>query len=135
MSHKADACMRALVVEDDVRIRDLGAMLLQEFGLAVDQVGTAEEAIAYLREWGGEIAVLLADIHLPGPMDGVALARSVSVLWPSITVIVTSADPFYRTDDMPAGTVYVSKPWRALDIVAIAEQASRQDHSVRSIRL
>jgi CheY-like chemotaxis protein len=135
MGYAADAYKRALVVEDDGCISALGAMMLEEFGLAVDQVGTAEEAIDYLRNRGGQVAVMLVDIHLPGDMDGIALARSVSVLWPAITIIVTSADPAYRADEMPEGTVYVPKPWRALDIVAIAEHAARQDHSMRSLRL
>lgn len=135
MGQATDIRMRALVVEDDGCISELGAVMLAEFELAVDQVGTAEAALDYLRDWGGRIAVLLIDVHLPGPMDGMALARSVSVLWPSITVIVTSGDPAYRGDRMPERAVYVPKPWRALDIVAIAERAARQDHSVRSLRL
>jgi DNA-binding NtrC family response regulator len=135
MGQAANACRRALVVEDDDCLSELGAMMLEEFGLAVDQVGTAEAALDHLRDSGGEIAVVLIDVHLPGRMDGIALARSVSVLWPSITVIVTSGDPAYRADGMPDRALYVPKPWRALDIVAIAEHAARQDHSVRSVRL
>jgi DNA-binding NtrC family response regulator len=135
MGRAAEARMRALVVEDDSCISELGATMLEQFGLTVHQVGTAEDALDYLRDWGGQLAVLLIDIHLPGPMNGMALARSVSVLWPAITVIVTSGDPAYRADRMPEGAVYIPKPWRALDIVAIAERAAREDHSIRSLRL
>lgn len=131
----ADRRQRALVVEDDRCISELGAAMLEQFDLAVDQVSTAEEAIEHLRAWGGRVAVLLVDIHLPGSMDGLALARGVSVLWPSITLILTSSDPGRRPERMPERAVYVPKPWRALDIVAVAERAARQDHSIRSLRL
>jgi DNA-binding NtrC family response regulator len=126
--------MSALIVEDDRGLSALGASMLEEFDLRVEQVQTAEEAIDHLRSDAGSIAILVADIHLPGGMDGLALAHSVSVLWPSITVIVTSGE-LGRHDALPDRAVFIPKPWRALDIVAAAERAARADHSVHSIRL
>jgi DNA-binding NtrC family response regulator len=135
MARTAQAAYRALIVEDDRGQSALGAALLEEFDLDVRQVGTAEEAIEHLTAIGGEICVLVADVNLPGPMDGVALARRVAVLWPSISLIVTSGDPGNRLSDLPDRCVYVPKPWRGLDIVAAAERAARADHSVRGLRL
>jgi DNA-binding NtrC family response regulator len=125
---------RALVVEDDSYISELGALMLEQFGLAVTQVRTAEEAIDHLRACGGEVDVLIADIHLPGAMDGVSLVRSVAVLWPMISLIVTSGDLEARLGDLPTRASFVPKPWRALDIVSLAERASRDDHSVHALR-
>lgn len=126
---------RALVVEDDTGVSALGAMMLEQFGLVVDQVATAEEAVEQLQASGGETDIVIIDVNLPGSMDGIALARSVAVLWPAISVIVTSGDPGGGLDRLPDRAVYVPKPWRALDIVSVAERASRADHSVHALRL
>ncbi len=125
----------ALIVEDDRGQSALGAAMLAEFDLDVHQVETAEAAISHLRDRGGAVTVLLADVNLPGDMNGVALARSVSVLWPSVSLIVTSGDPPELFASLPDSCVFIPKPWRALDIVAAAERAARADHSVRSLRL
>lgn len=125
----------ALIVEDDGGVSALGAAMLDELELDVAQVQTAEAAIEHLRQCGGAVAVMVADVNLPGEMDGMALARSVSVLWPAISVIVTSGDPGDRLADLPERAVYVPKPWRPLDIVAAAERAARADHTVRGIQL
>ena len=88
--------MSALIVEDDAGQSALGAVMLREFDLEVDQVRSAEEAIACLCDRSGQVTVLLADIQLPGPMDGLALAHRVAVLWPSVSVIVTSGHGGHR---------------------------------------
>ena len=135
MTHAQDLRAIALIVEDDLAQSELGAAMLEEFDLSVRQVQTAEDAIEHLRERSGEVTVLVADVNLPGPMDGMALARSVAVLWPSISVIVTSGELGERFHDLPDGCVYVPKPWRPLDIVAAAERAARADHSVHGVHL
>jgi CheY-like chemotaxis protein len=129
------ASRRALVVEDDCGVSALGALMLEQFGLTVIQVATAEEAVEHLQATGGDTDVVIIDINLPGAMDGILLARSIAVLWPAISVIVTSGDPGGRLERLPDRAVYVPKPWRALDIVAIAERAARQDHSIHALRL
>ena len=125
----------ALIVEDDLGQSELGAMMLEEFDLRVEQVRSAEEAIAHLCERSGEITVLLADVRLAGEMDGLALAHRVAVLWPGVSVIVTSGQGHVAAGDLPARATFIPKPWRALDIVAAAEEASRADHSLRAVPL
>ena len=135
MTRARETKHRALIVEDDAAQCELGAVMLEEFDLDVRRVNTAEDAIDHLRDSSGQITVLLADVNLPGPMDGMSLARSVSLLWPAISVIVTSGDPGERLGALPERCVYVPKPWRPLDIVAAAERAASADHSVHGIRL
>ena len=127
--------LNALIVEDDGGVSELGAQMLAELNLSVAQVQTAEAAIEHLQRCCGAVAVLVADVNLPGTMDGVSLARSVAVLWPAISGIVTSGDPGDRLDHLPDQAVYVPKPWRALDIVAAAQRAARADHSIRGVQL
>lgn len=126
----------ALVVEDDRGQSELAALLLAEFDLGVIQVASAAEAIEHLCERPEEIGIMLVDVHLPGDMDGISLARRVSVLWPTLSILVTTGDLSAVTDDaLPPRATFIPKPWRPLDIVEVAERAARADHSVRAVHL
>lgn len=128
--------LTALIVEDDPGQSQLGAALLEEFDLEVGQVTSGEAALDHLLRCSGAISVLLADVNLAGAVSGLELARRVSVLWPTVSVIVTSGDPAHgATADLPPRATFIPKPWRPLDIVAAAERAARQDHSVRAVAL
>ena len=125
----------ALIVEDDRGQSELAALLLAEFDLRVIQVTSGEDALARLCDESEEIGVVLIDIHLDGEMDGIALAGRIAVLWPALSVLVTSGDLDAASGGLPPRTTFIPKPWRPLDIVAAAERAARADHSVRSVRL
>jgi DNA-binding NtrC family response regulator len=113
----------ALIVEDDRDVRDLTAALLEETPLDVVEVETAEAALECLQERGGEVAMLFADVRLPGLMDGVQLAKATGKLWPTVRVVLTSGDPGARSDDLPEGVTFMPKPWRGLDVLVQAEKA------------
>jgi CheY-like chemotaxis protein len=113
----------ALIVEDDPDVRELATALLEETELDVVEVESAEAALAYLQERGGEVAMILADIRLPGLMDGVELAKAAGTLWPTIRIVVTSGAPGDRLDDLPECVTYLPKPWRGLDVLVQVEEA------------
>ncbi|WP_457091725.1 response regulator [Microvirga sp. P5_D2] len=113
----------ALIVEDDRDVRDLAAALLEETPLDVVEVENAEAALECLQERGGEVAMLFADVRLPGPMDGVQLARAAGKLWPTVRVVLTSGDPGAGLADLPEGVTFMPKPWRGLDVLVQAEKA------------
>lgn len=125
----------ALIVEDDLGQSELGAMMLAELDIDVQQVASAEEAIDRLCVGAGEVGIVLAEVNLSGRMSGIALACRVAVLWPTVSMIVTSGDPAADVAGLPEGATFIPKPWRALDIVAVAERAARADHSVRAVQL
>jgi len=113
-----------LIVEDDPDLRVLAAALLEESDLRVVECEDAEQAFAALCRQAEDIALIFADIRLPGLLDGVDLAQRVSVLWPHVTMIVTSGHPGERVKALPEHVVYLPKPWLALDVLMQAEQAS-----------
>jgi DNA-binding NtrC family response regulator len=113
----------ALIVEDDPDVRALAAVLLEETQLDVVEVESAEAALDCLQERGGEVAMLFADVRLPGEMDGVQLAKAACKLWPTIRVVLTSGDPSARADDLPECVTFMPKPWRGLDVLVQAEKA------------
>jgi CheY-like chemotaxis protein len=83
----------ALIVEDDADVRELAAALLEETELDVVEVESAEAALDCLQERGGEVAMMFADVRLPGPMDGVQLARAACKLWPTVRVCSPRVPP------------------------------------------
>ena len=114
----------ALIVEDDPDLRVLAAALLEESDLRVVECEDAEQAFAELCRRAEDVALIFADIRLPGLLDGVDLAQRVSVLWPHVTILVTSGYPGERVRALPDSVVYMPKPWLALDVLMQAEQAS-----------
>ena len=114
----------ALIVEDDPDLRELAAALLEETDLKVVECATAEEALVTMCTHGNEVALIFADIRLPGLIDGIDLARKARALWPRVRIIVTSGNPGNRVASLPENAVYMQKPWRALEILMEAERAA-----------
>src|SRR5215475_6796324 len=114
----------ALVVEDDPMQREMIAVLLEESHFDVIECESAEAAEAVLRRIGRELALVMTDVSLAGPMDGVSLAYIARRYNPKIDVIVTSGDPLPRP--LPQGVQYWSKPWAPLDVIRLAEQTAHR---------
>jgi CheY-like chemotaxis protein len=78
-----------LVVDDDAVIRLIVAETMRDAGLCVVEARSGADALNYLSS-GGRIDLIFSDIQMPGPIDGLALARHVHAKYPAIPVILTS---------------------------------------------
>jgi CheY-like chemotaxis protein len=112
-----------LLVEDDVELRGLTAKLLDEGEFDTIECESAEAALATMLIRGRDIAMIFADIKLPGVMDGIDLACEVKMQWPLLPVILTSGLSRERVRDLPLGVDYIAKPWQPLNVLIAAEQA------------
>jgi DNA-binding NtrC family response regulator len=110
----------ALVVEDDADQRELVSALLEECDMAVIQCESAESAEVVLERVGGSLTMIFADVNLAGDMTGTELAVLAKSRFPDLTVIVTSGS---HAPALPAGAMFMQKPWRALDILREAERS------------
>ena len=121
----ADAPQRpvALVVEDEPLLRELASTVLGELGLEIAEAETGEEAFAFMEGRGGEVALVFADVRLPGALDGVDLAHRIGMRWPRCRVVVTSGAAGDRHESLPRNVTFLPKPWRGLDVVAEAGRA------------
>jgi CheY-like chemotaxis protein len=72
------------------------------------------------------VALILADVRLPGMMDGVQLARAACTLWPTIRIVLTSGAASTSLDSLPECVTFMPKPWRGLDVLVQAEKAMHQ---------
>jgi len=76
-----------LLVEDDEALGDVTHDLLIAQGARVLRARTAEAALRLL-DAGARVDVVLSDIVMPGPMDGVALARRLRQQQPALPVVL-----------------------------------------------
>jgi len=110
----------ALVVEDDDDQRWLVSALLEECDLQVVECTSAEAASAVMEHLRDTLAMVFVDVNLAGKMNGVELAALVREKFPDVAVIITSGGD---APTIPADTVFMQKPWRALDVLRVAESA------------
>jgi CheY-like chemotaxis protein len=106
-----------LIVEDEFLLRLDSAETIGNAGFEVVQAANADEAIAILKS-RPDIRVVFTDIQMPGSMDGLKLARFVRDRWPPIKIIATSGRVVAGDDDLPAGSLFLPKPYRGAELVA-----------------
>ena len=85
-----------LILDDDIQARDSLTICLEDEGFEVDQVGSSEEALEYLREKHADLVVV--DLRLPG-MDGPGFIDLAGAKWPHLKYIIFTGSLEYQ---MPA---------------------------------
>jgi len=99
-----------LIVEDEPLIRMGAVSLIEDAGFKVYEAGCADEAIQIL-ELHDEIRLIFTDVHMLGSMDGLKLAHYVRGRWPPVKIIVTSGKIKVPGEELPAGALFVGKPY------------------------
>jgi CheY-like chemotaxis protein len=90
-------------------------MQLTRLGYRVSQSESAAAAIAVLEQDPQRIDLLLADVVMPGKLDGYDLARIVRQRWPATRILMTSGFPGTRLDHattVAADIPLLTKPYR-----------------------
>jgi DNA-binding NtrC family response regulator len=105
-----------LVVEDDILVRATLSESLREYGFRVIEAANAAEAVAVFSS-GEPVDIVFTDWHMPGDMDGVALARWVAKHHSAIRVLLTSGrgDAASARASVPSDAFF-GKPYRAEDV-------------------
>jgi DNA-binding response OmpR family regulator len=103
-----------LVVEDDDEVRNGISELLVESGFEVASAATGWEAIALIEE--RKFEMIVADIRLPGGLDGLAMAQHMRMRQPGLKCLFISGkrDPVVcdpQLDD------FVGKPFRSFELL------------------
>jgi len=109
---------RVLVVEDQDLVRMILAEVLDDEGFRVVEASTGDEAVTLI---GGpnEFHAVVADIHMPGERDGIAVGRHPRRRHPAIPVIYTTGRPDAVSGAGPLGhrDVLVRKPYAPSQVV------------------
>jgi CheY-like chemotaxis protein len=113
---------RILVVDDEWIIRALIAQSLRDAGYDVAEAENGD--IAALLLDSGQFNVLVTDIHMPGQLDGVALAEHVRRQMPNLWVVFVTGRPdvIRRVIDGGLGDAVLSKPFQPEEVVQVVHQ-------------
>ncbi len=103
-----------LLVEDDDRVRALGARLLERLGYTVHAYGSGEAALAALEALPRPLHLLLTDVVLRG-MNGRVLAERARARVPGLKVLLTSG---YAAEAVPGGVELLEKPYTTSALAA-----------------
>jgi CheY-like chemotaxis protein len=99
-----------LVVEDEFLVREYAAGILEQGGFEVLQAKNARQALSLLEE-RQDIEVVFTDIHMPGDVDGLWLAREVRARWPHILLLMASGLERPCCDEIPDPGGFIPKPY------------------------
>jgi CheY-like chemotaxis protein len=108
-----------LVVEDETFINMFISEELEEVGYTVLTAGNADQAITLLETH--DVRCIFT-IDMPGSMDGLKLAAAVRNRWPPIDIIITTGKSKPESREMPAGSVFLPKPYRAETVIEAVRQ-------------
>jgi DNA-binding NtrC family response regulator len=106
-----------LIVEHDALLKSLTADIMVDAGFEALQAGDAGEALAIL-ESRSDIALMLTSVTMPGSMNGLDLARTVSKRWPAIKTIIASSQVRLIGSDLTAGSRFLLKPYHAQTMIS-----------------
>ncbi|MCX2563450.1 response regulator [Acetobacter thailandicus] len=117
---KTEACQaRVLVVEDDAAIRDIVVTIMQMAGHEVLEAEDGKQAIEIATQQE-KLDLLITDIQLPAPFDGLALSQVLSGQNPGLAVVYMSGELTSESANLPGGVEgasYLAKPFRRKELV------------------
>lgn len=112
-----DGTIKVLVVEDEPILKMTAMDILEEAGFLVEGASDGREAMEIIQSTP-DLHVLFTDVHMPGDMNGLMLARLVSREYPEMGLIIVSGRVAPQSREMPEGAVFVQKPYESKEIVS-----------------
>ena len=97
-----------LLVEDEALVRMIMADDFRDAGYDVIECSTGDEAWELLTT-GVEIDLLFTDVHMPGGLDGLALAGSAREKLPDLPIIIASG--LLPASEAAAFDAFLAKPF------------------------
>jgi PAS domain S-box-containing protein len=107
---------RVLLVEDNEKVGESTAGLLDELGQRVSWVKDAASALELL-ERSQEFDIVFSDIVMPG-MNGVEMAQEIRRRWPGLPVVLTSGYSHILAQEGHHGFDLLQKPYSVDTLVA-----------------
>ena len=101
--------LNLLLVEDNIDVAGGIAALLEADGHAIEHLTNALDAERFLSKQ--QVDAVISDIHMPGGMTGIELAKKLQVLFPELPVILISGYAEDLQAAIDAGFSVISKPF------------------------
>jgi CheY-like chemotaxis protein len=113
-SERENKAQTVLVVEDEALMRMKLAEELRDAGYLVVEASDGSEAVDILTV-RRDVHVVISDIRMPGPIDGVELSRRIRSEYPAIKVVLSSGEP--NAADSAAHDGFFLKPYKVAWII------------------
>lgn len=115
-----------LIVEDDRKVRETAAMLLEDLGYTVVSAASGPKALEALAVMG-TVDLVFTDMVMPEGMNGHQLADRIREAFPKIKILLTSG---YPRDAFKDGRRYalIQKPYTHRDLAFRVRQTLADDH-------
>jgi two-component system, response regulator PdtaR len=113
-SEHENKVVTVLVVEDEAVMRTKLAEELHDAGYLVVEASDGTEAVEILT-LRPDVKIVISDVRMPGPIDGVELCRRVRSGYPGIKVVLSSGEP--DAADSTAHDGFFLKPYRVAWII------------------
>ena len=114
---------RILVVDDEISLREMLEIFLEQHGYSVTTATSPTDAIGKLQQ--NDFDLVISDLKMPGPIDGIGLLEHVRQRWPDIEMIMMTA---YSTAEtairaMKLGAFdYLTKPFKVDEVAVVVEK-------------
>jgi two-component system cell cycle sensor histidine kinase/response regulator CckA len=118
-----------LIVDDEVAVRDIARLTLENYGYRVLVAANGAEGIAVFARHVDEIKVILSDMNMP-VMDGAAMTKAVRAINPEVRILSSSGlapndDEAKRAEE--AGiSGFISKPYTAEQLLVKLDEMLQQ---------
>ncbi|QLF91696.1 response regulator [Pseudomonas sp. ABC1] len=119
---------RVLIVDDIAITREMLYELLAGYGYDAEACGSGDEALRLLQE--RPVDILILDQLMPD-MDGWALLAQVRQRWPGLPVVLYSASPPRRPEQVPDSLCFdacLLKPVQTDDLLTVLERLPVRNH-------
>ncbi|HEY2051086.1 MAG TPA: ATP-binding protein [Caulobacteraceae bacterium] len=117
-----EAVLRILMVEDDANVAEVSVQLLASLGFSTTLVQSPEAALTILANRRDDFDLLFTDVIMPGPIDGLQLARMTRRRWADLPVVLMTG-----ASDLPRDTdreyLVLQKPFSAEVLGGILRKA------------
>ncbi|MBT3071616.1 PAS domain S-box protein [Rhodomicrobium sp. Az07] len=129
---------KILVVDDEQRVRQFVSEMLRELGCAVVEACDGQTALKALHEVAGDptayFDVMVADIGLPGGLNGRQVADAALELLPALRVLLITgyAKDALESRPLPPTTEILHKPFR-LEVLAARIKTMLPDHPEKTL--
>ncbi len=114
-----------LLVDDEPMLRMIARQGLEDAGFKVVEADDAETALEILGA-RTDVTVLFTDVNMPGPLDGLELARRVHERWPSVQLVITSGRGLDAP--LPEDGRFMPKPYSIAELISAVDEAAREGH-------
>ena len=111
--------MKLLIVEDDEKLQDLIRTILVRYVTSIDAASDGEDAIDKLEKNRYDLVIL--DLMLP-KKNGLLVADAIDALSDKPRLIVLSGISRYLSDQLPAGTLVMQKPFEIDKLTEVVQR-------------